>query len=185
LNLAGRDKGGYYHELFLRSKQFLALRIQRVKIKGNGARKPSSPETEPRFYKAPYLPSTKSETPTRINEVSSAGNMLALGPSVNRDAGESVSLQELLASLALVAYIQRPQQQLLEYAQLAPPLFRSSAALVGDIQEVQDRLRMANLVHQEIDTFSRREHDAANTAMMLALASTQQYPAAYAGWSFF
>jgi hypothetical protein len=183
LNLAGRDKGGYYHELFLRSKQFLAQRIQRIKIKGNGARKPSSPETEPRFYRAPYLPSTKSETPTRNNEVSSAGNMLPLGPSMNRGAGESVSLQQLLASPALVAYIQRPQQQLLEHAQRAPPMFSSSADVLRNINEVQDRLRMINLQH-EIDTFSRREQDAANTAMLLALASTQQDPAAYAGWSF-
>jgi hypothetical protein len=182
LNLAGRDKGGYYHELFLRSKQFLAQRIQRIKIKGNGARKPSSPETEPRFYRAPFLPSTKSETPTRNNEVS-AGNMLPLGPSVNRGAGESVSLQQLLASPSLVAIIQRPQQQLLEHAERAPFMLSSSAALLRNINEVQDRLRMANLQH-EIDTFSRREQDAANPAMMLALASTQQDPAAYAGWSF-
>jgi hypothetical protein len=58
LNLTGRDKGAYYHELFLRSKRFLSHRIQRIKIKGKGARKPSSPETEPSFFSAPYLPAT-------------------------------------------------------------------------------------------------------------------------------
>ena len=52
---SGPDKGGYYHELFLRGKKFLAFRIQRVKIKGTGVRKPSSPHTEPQFYSMPPL----------------------------------------------------------------------------------------------------------------------------------
>lgn len=50
---SGRDKGGYYNELFLRSKRFLCHRIQRIKIKGTGVRKASSPETEPQFYSMP------------------------------------------------------------------------------------------------------------------------------------
>jgi len=53
---AGRDKGGYYNELFLRGKIILSHKIQRVKIKGNGPRKPSSPKTEPNFYEMPYVP---------------------------------------------------------------------------------------------------------------------------------
>jgi hypothetical protein len=47
---SGRDKGGYYNDLFLRGKRFLCHRIQRIKIKGTGVRKASSPETEPQFY---------------------------------------------------------------------------------------------------------------------------------------
>ena len=52
----GPDKGSYYNQFFLRGKQFLARRIHRVKIKGTGARKPSSPESEPNFYAFPMLP---------------------------------------------------------------------------------------------------------------------------------
>jgi hypothetical protein len=52
---SGRDKNGYYHELFLRGKRSIAEKILRIKIKGTGARKPSSPETEPNFYFAPFL----------------------------------------------------------------------------------------------------------------------------------
>jgi hypothetical protein len=54
--MLGRDKGGYYHELFLRNKRFLAHRITKVKVKGTGTRKPSSPETEPNFYAKLYSP---------------------------------------------------------------------------------------------------------------------------------
>jgi hypothetical protein len=47
---------GYYHEYFLRTKRFLSLRIHRLKIKGTGVRRPSSPQTEPNFYNMPFLP---------------------------------------------------------------------------------------------------------------------------------
>lgn len=50
------DKGGYYHELFLRGKPELACYIQRHKKKGDGPRKPDSPESEPDFYSMPFLP---------------------------------------------------------------------------------------------------------------------------------
>ena len=46
----GRDKGGYYHELFLRQKVFLAHSIQRIKVKGTGVRARSNPDQEPDFW---------------------------------------------------------------------------------------------------------------------------------------
>ena len=46
----GCDKGGYYHELFLRGKRFLVSRIHRIKVKGTGARMASNPDAEPNFY---------------------------------------------------------------------------------------------------------------------------------------
>jgi hypothetical protein len=50
---------GYYHESFLRTKRFLSLRIHRLKIKGTGVRRPSSPQTEPNFYNMAFLPHFK------------------------------------------------------------------------------------------------------------------------------
>lgn len=55
LSLIGRDKNSYYHEYFLRGKRFLSNDIQRIKKKGNGARKPSSPLSEPDFYAMHYV----------------------------------------------------------------------------------------------------------------------------------
>ena len=46
----GRDRGGYYHELFLRNKEFLAYDIKRVQVKGTGVRARSNPEQEPNFW---------------------------------------------------------------------------------------------------------------------------------------
>lgn len=63
----GPDRGGYYHEFFLRGKIFLANRIFRMKIKGTGPRKKSSPEDEPNFYskKYPKLPDDTNADRTR------------------------------------------------------------------------------------------------------------------------
>jgi len=51
----GYDKGGYYHELFLRGKVFMAHAIQRVKVKGTGVRARSNPAQEPNFWNMPWV----------------------------------------------------------------------------------------------------------------------------------
>ncbi|CAJ1959218.1 unnamed protein product [Cylindrotheca closterium] len=51
----GKDRGGYYHELFLRSMPFLAQGIQRIKVKGTGVRARSNPHQEPNFYKMSFV----------------------------------------------------------------------------------------------------------------------------------
>ena len=56
ITIAGPDKGAHYHELFLRGKRFLAHRIPRMKIKGQGPRKSAKPAHEPNFYSMTYLP---------------------------------------------------------------------------------------------------------------------------------
>ena len=51
----GMDKGGYYHELFLEGRSWLAQKIQRVKVKGTGVRAKSNPEQEPDFWNMPWV----------------------------------------------------------------------------------------------------------------------------------
>eukprot|EP00533_Pseudo-nitzschia_delicatissima_P001047 CAMPEP_0116109922 /NCGR_PEP_ID=MMETSP0327-20121206/17604_1 /TAXON_ID=44447 /ORGANISM="Pseudo-nitzschia delicatissima, Strain B596" /LENGTH=532 /DNA_ID=CAMNT_0003602987 /DNA_START=50 /DNA_END=1645 /DNA_ORIENTATION=+ len=46
----GADSGAYYHELFLRGRPQLCLRMQRQKIKGTGHKQPADVQTEPNFY---------------------------------------------------------------------------------------------------------------------------------------
>jgi len=46
----GRDAGAYYHELFLRGRPRLTLRMRRQKIKGTGIKLTPNPEAEPNFY---------------------------------------------------------------------------------------------------------------------------------------
>ena len=56
---SGKDKGGYYHELFLRSKLFLADQMVRNKVKGTKVRGISNPTAEPNFYNMPPIDSEK------------------------------------------------------------------------------------------------------------------------------
>lgn len=51
----GIDKGGYYHELFLRGKVSLAYDIHRMRVKGTGVRLPTNPDKEPNFYALPPI----------------------------------------------------------------------------------------------------------------------------------
>jgi hypothetical protein len=184
LHLAGRDKVGYYHELFLRSKRFLAQRIQRIKIKGEGARKPSSPETEPNFYNVPYLPSTR--TPSSNPWIASVGNMGRLGPNMNVGTGGEVSLQErLLAFPAFPASFQQQQQ-----AHLAPPPPLNN---ITRLQEFQTQLHLqqynrtvpvypdmqilASFQQQHIPMVSGHQDNSSNMAMALAMSRAVQDPA--------
>mmetsp|Transcript_18423 Transcript_18423/g.32497 ORF Transcript_18423/g.32497 Transcript_18423/m.32497 type:complete len:392 (-) Transcript_18423:441-1616(-) len=70
----GRDRGGYYHELFLRGKQFLAHNIQRIKVKGTGVRARSNPDAEPDFWSMPWMGEDDrgTHTPTEKYEEASA-----------------------------------------------------------------------------------------------------------------
>lgn len=68
---SGLDKGGYYHELFLRGKVSLAYDIQRMRVKGTGVRLPTNPDNEPNFYALP---------PVRANVNESAPKSVASMP---------------------------------------------------------------------------------------------------------
>lgn len=80
----GHDKGGYYHELFLRGKPHLANKIPRTKLKNDGARKSTSPETEPNFYSYPFLPDVASNT--------------AAGPMVSAESDRKISTSSVPSS---------------------------------------------------------------------------------------
>lgn len=51
----GRDRSGYYHELFLRGKPDLCKRIMRVRVKGGGPKANIDPNLEPDFYKMAFV----------------------------------------------------------------------------------------------------------------------------------
>jgi hypothetical protein len=82
----GRDRGGYYHELFLRGKQFLAHNIQRLKVKGTGVRARSNPDQEPDFWAMEWMEEEDGGTRTpphdyRPMESSSKTTKRSTGPS--------------------------------------------------------------------------------------------------------
>ncbi|KAL7466145.1 hypothetical protein ACHAXS_006431, partial [Conticribra weissflogii] len=51
----GRDKGCYYHELFLKHKLFLCQDIARISLKGTGVKIKVDRSSEPDFYSMPFV----------------------------------------------------------------------------------------------------------------------------------
>lgn len=58
----GVDAGAYYHELFLRGRHQLCMRMQRQKVKGVGHKQPTDVSTEPNFYAMKPLPTASATT---------------------------------------------------------------------------------------------------------------------------
>ena len=73
-----QDKGGYYHELFLRGKVFLSHNIQRIKVKGTKIRARSNPDQEPNFYEMPFVQDAE-----QVNSDDSASSCQPAEPSMN------------------------------------------------------------------------------------------------------
>lgn len=62
----GLDRGGYYHEMFLRGKVSLAYDIHRMRVKGTGVRMPTNPDNEPNFYALPHVVANSDVLPTAL-----------------------------------------------------------------------------------------------------------------------
>lgn len=50
IRITGIDKNCYHHRFFIQGIEDVSAHLERITFKGNGARQPSSPESEPNFY---------------------------------------------------------------------------------------------------------------------------------------
>eukprot|EP00977_Amphora_coffeiformis_P024421 scaffold15759_cov174-Amphora_coffeaeformis.AAC.3 len=74
----GTDAMGYYHEYFLRDREYLAKRIQRTRVKGTKSKGASNPNMEPDFYAIPFVgPFPRPELRTSSASVSSSAASLS------------------------------------------------------------------------------------------------------------
>ena len=85
----GEDAGAYYHELFLRGRPQLCMRMQRQKVKGTGIKQPTDITTEPNFYDMPPLgigTTTAAATAEEGSEVTNAVTMEEVSVSISGGA---------------------------------------------------------------------------------------------------
>lgn len=83
----GPDAGGYYHERFLRSKEFLCNKMIRTKVKGTRFKAASSPDQEPDFYSMPFVqPNGHDHVVSSSSDDSSDANSMSASSEVVSDA---------------------------------------------------------------------------------------------------
>lgn len=70
----GKDAGSYYHELFLRGKEFLCELLKRTKINGRGIKGLNNPDLEPDFYSKPFCVKENSMDEDKIVGLSQSEN---------------------------------------------------------------------------------------------------------------
>mmetsp|Transcript_48670 Transcript_48670/g.139944 ORF Transcript_48670/g.139944 Transcript_48670/m.139944 type:complete len:346 (-) Transcript_48670:218-1255(-) len=126
----GRDRGGYYHELFLRDRIFLSHSIQRIKVKGTGVRARSNPDQEPDFWAMPWVLPAEQQQQQQLPVVQQQQPMMSMSQSMMMPSNTS-SLFNKLEDDVLVAFgdktfhyldpFQDQQQQQQQMAPVAPP----------------------------------------------------------------
>lgn len=142
----GKDSGGYYHELFLRTKLHLCKRMSRTKIKGTKFKAASSPQNEPDFYSiAPVnVTPTNSVDGSGWDGVQAARSMLR-----RKTVSEEPSLSDGLLSAwmniePVPVYVSSPRAMpsMEPYPLIVEPTFSSSKNMAADsiLDEAVDEL---------------------------------------------
>jgi hypothetical protein len=95
------DRGGYYHENFLRGRPLLASKMIRRKIKGTKFKAANYPETEPNFYAMPFVTDTSASTAVdpSLNPISNNSSMVNPQSDEKPDAKKQMSKKIKSASL--------------------------------------------------------------------------------------
>jgi hypothetical protein len=85
----GQDNGAYYHELFLRGKPLLAMRMKRQRIKGTGVKLSSDPSREPNFYTVDFPPLPEGELPTHCSAPLGDGDLASCPTTLKSDSDDT------------------------------------------------------------------------------------------------
>lgn len=94
----GADSGAYYHELFLRGRPQLCLRMQRQKIKGTGHKQPADVQTEPNFYS--MVSSSSCSEVKRTDQVDSSNQTSSSATTANTDLRQTTYKSPSFADLS-------------------------------------------------------------------------------------
>jgi len=90
----GPDRGGYYHELFLKHKAFLCGMMPRFRVKGTGVKAKSNPATEPDFYSMPSIKAID-HAPKKSHRDLSGEKLLCVHPSLQAKKQPEKSISQI------------------------------------------------------------------------------------------
>jgi hypothetical protein len=161
----GGDAGGYYHECFLRGREFLCKKMNRTKVKGTRFKAASSPEQEPDFYTmpgVPVTPPTSSDEEMSFDSSRSPMHMLQAADYGNLDVAVPVNVASAAHGISLLQNLQRA------------PMRQNDADYVLDqavdelfLGEVGESDNLADFVHDWDPSFGQVMEDDAQLGFML------------------
>lgn len=166
----GPDRGAYYHELFLRSKQILCRGIYRMKVKGTGSRMASNPDQEPNFYTMNPMPASIPPAPPSAETESTPVDMEPLnhlqGTSLldNMNMNQSSRPQEVVSSSSNInnyhsatsAYSNAAMAPPLSAPSSSPPSMHDTNGNTNPLPNNQTNIVFDNMQFHALSEVSRR-----------------------------
>eukprot|EP00588_Corethron_pennatum_P030654 CAMPEP_0194320518 /NCGR_PEP_ID=MMETSP0171-20130528/16824_1 /TAXON_ID=218684 /ORGANISM="Corethron pennatum, Strain L29A3" /LENGTH=553 /DNA_ID=CAMNT_0039078071 /DNA_START=82 /DNA_END=1743 /DNA_ORIENTATION=- len=116
----GADAGSYYHELFLRGRPQLCMRMNRQKVKGTGHKQPTDASTEPNFYSMEAQPNVTDDVDmgqpvdhSNDSSIDAANLLRGLHSSLGEQKEQKMSLLGLAAASVISKRTGAPTRQML------------------------------------------------------------------------
>lgn len=96
-----RDRGGYYHEIFLRGRDDLAKVMLRTRVKGNGIKGGAAPSLKPNFYSMPFCnehdAASRKSTRSVVNEHQNESSLDVPSETSNDDDTRVMGVDEAIS----------------------------------------------------------------------------------------
>lgn len=143
----GADRGGYYHELFVRGRPDLCRKMVRMRIKGTGVKPAYSPETEPDFYSMAPCPEQNVE-PGQVPPLPPASAPPSSMPSsIQFNATGTLPIAQMASSPQLTEHQSNTQERLL--ALVNESFVRMGSALESNEREGSGGYTQTNNTSQQ------------------------------------
>ena len=150
----GQDRGGYYHELFLKDRQFLCKRMIRTRVKGTGSKCVNNHMPEPNFYKMPFVKGLRDTplTPPVTGSFQTQDSEDEVGSMIG-EVEKAFAAPSFPSTLPLVEF-PKSMSDILELATSVPPEMPPAWLLEDEIEDDEMQITFEGRTFHYLDTSS-------------------------------
>lgn len=140
----GPDRGGYYHEMFLQNKRWLAQRITPIKVKGTGVR--TKAHQEPSFWEMEWVNSSKASEILPSSTMTRSMSVVSHDTKEEEDRAEateekSEELKECTEVAPVIVKIKK-------FSEVASPLSSPQEIFDDNIEELLEMVGSKPFLHE-------------------------------------